>query len=147
MENSSEQRPDIAPDGAAEIDRRRDAAHGGTVIAGQHQGIGELPQHRHVRPLPHRATAPETAERHALRSAGICVHGVDAGSMARELRNPRLVNTVMLGAAAAFLPFPPEDLESLVVGRFTVRKPALAAANRRAFAAGRLAAQGMQAGA
>jgi indolepyruvate ferredoxin oxidoreductase beta subunit len=81
-----------------------------------------------------------------LRAAGICANAIDAGGTARELHDLRLVNTVMLGAAAAFLPFPAEDLESLVIGRFAVRKPALIEANRRAFAAGRIAAAGMRAG-
>jgi len=79
-----------------------------------------------------------------MRAAGMCVHAIDAGGIARELHDLRLVNTVMLGAAAAFLPFPAEELESLVIGRFAVRKPALVAANRQAFAAGRMAADRMQ---
>jgi len=79
-----------------------------------------------------------------MRAAGMCVHAIDAGGIARELHDLRLVNTVMLGAAAGFLPFPAEDLESLVISRFAVRKPALVAANRRAFAAGRIAADRMR---
>lgn len=79
-----------------------------------------------------------------LRAAGICVLGIDAGAIARELHDLRLVNTVMLGAAAGFLPFPAEDLESLVIARFAVRKPALVVANRKAFTAGRIAAARMQ---
>ncbi len=75
-----------------------------------------------------------------LRAAGIRVHGIDAGGIARGLHDLRLVNTVMLGAAAGFLPFPAEELESLVIERFAVRKPALVVANRQAFAAGRAAA-------
>jgi indolepyruvate ferredoxin oxidoreductase beta subunit len=81
-----------------------------------------------------------------LRAAGICVYGIDAGGIARGLHDLRLVNTVMLGAAACFLPFPVEDLESLVIERFAVRKPALVVANRQAFAAGRIAAEKMRAG-
>lgn len=79
-----------------------------------------------------------------LRAAGICVHEINAGGMAREIGDPRLVNTVMLGAAAAFLPFPAHELEALVVERFAIHKPALVAANRRASAAGRRAARGLQ---
>ena len=81
-----------------------------------------------------------------LRAAGIRVHEIDAGGIARGLHDLRLVNTVMLGAAAGFLPFPAEALESLVIERFAVRKPALVVANRQAFAAGRIAAEKMPAG-
>jgi indolepyruvate ferredoxin oxidoreductase beta subunit len=77
-----------------------------------------------------------------MRAAGIRVHGVDAGTIARALGDLRLVNAVMLGAVAGFLPFPAADLEALIVARFATRKPALADANRRAFVAGRLAAGG-----
>lgn len=76
-----------------------------------------------------------------MRAAGVRVHAVDAGAIARELRDLRLVNTVMLGAAAGFLPFPAVDLEALVIARFAARKPALVEPNRRAFAAGLLAAR------
>lgn len=79
-----------------------------------------------------------------MRAAGIRVHGIDAGGIARELGDARLANTVMLGAAAGFLPFPVQALESLVVGQLAIRKPALAAANRCAFAAGRRAARGLR---
>lgn len=75
-----------------------------------------------------------------MRAAGIEVHEVDAGAIARELGDARLVNTVMLGAVADFLPFPAADIEALIVGRFAVRKPALVEVNRLAFAAGRRAA-------
>ena len=75
-----------------------------------------------------------------LRAAGIEVHEVDAGRIARELGDLRLVNTVMLGAVADFLPFPAADLEALIAARFAAKKPAVVEANRRAFAAGRQAA-------
>jgi indolepyruvate ferredoxin oxidoreductase beta subunit len=75
-----------------------------------------------------------------LRAAGIEVHEVDAGRIARELGDLRLVNTVMLGAVADFLPFPAADLEALIAARFAARKPAVVEANRCAFAAGREAA-------
>ncbi len=74
-----------------------------------------------------------------MRTAGIRVHDVDAGTIARGLQDLRLVNAVMLGAAAAFLPFPAADLEALIVARFAARKPAVVEPNRRAFAAGQLA--------
>jgi indolepyruvate ferredoxin oxidoreductase beta subunit len=53
---------------------------------------------------------------------------------------PRLVNTIMLGAIAGFLPFPAETLKEVIVEGFRARKPALAELNARAFEAGRAAA-------
>jgi indolepyruvate ferredoxin oxidoreductase beta subunit len=76
-----------------------------------------------------------------MRAAGIRVYGIDAGAIARELGDLKLVNTVMLGAVADLLPFPAADLEALIVERFKVRKPLLVEKNRRAFAAGRRGAK------
>ncbi len=73
----------------------------------------------------------------ALRATGITVHDFDAGAIARELGDLRLVNTIMLGAIADLLPFPSEVLEARIVERFRARKPHLVEANKRAFAAGR----------
>lgn len=75
-----------------------------------------------------------------MRAAGIKVHAFDAGEIARELGDLKLVNTIMLGAIADVLPFPAEELEEQVVARFRERKPALVELNQRAFAAGRAAA-------
>jgi indolepyruvate ferredoxin oxidoreductase beta subunit len=75
----------------------------------------------------------------AMRAAGIRVHDVDASTIAGALGDVRLVNSVMLGALARFLPFPTADLEALLVSRFAIRKPGLVESNRRAFAAGQLA--------
>jgi indolepyruvate ferredoxin oxidoreductase beta subunit len=74
-----------------------------------------------------------------MRAAGIRVHEVDAGTIARDLGDLRLVNAVMLGAVAEFLPFPAADLEARIVGRFVSRRPALVEPNRVAFAAGQRA--------
>jgi hypothetical protein len=71
-----------------------------------------------------------------MHAAGIRVHAVDAGTIAREVQDLRLVNAVMLGAVAGFLPFPAADLEALTIARFATRTPALVEPNRRAFAAG-----------
>lgn len=77
-----------------------------------------------------------------LHATGADVRPVDAGDIAAELGERRLVNTVMLGAMAAFLPFPVEAMSDKIVERFQARKPELAALNRRAFAAGRTAGGG-----
>ena len=76
----------------------------------------------------------------AMRKAGVRVFDFDAGAIARDLGEIRLVNTIMLGAIAEHLPFPPESLKGIIVEAFRERKPALAAVNEKAFEAGRLAA-------
>ena len=75
-----------------------------------------------------------------LRATGVPVSAVDAAEIAAELGDRRLSNSVMLGAMADALPFPAATLEETIVARFQARKPALAALNRQAFAAGRQAA-------
>ncbi len=77
----------------------------------------------------------------AMREAGTRVHDVDAGAIAEDLGERRLVNTIMLGAIADHLPFEPEDLKRIIVERFEARKPELARLNERAFEAGRTAAR------
>jgi indolepyruvate ferredoxin oxidoreductase beta subunit len=77
----------------------------------------------------------------AMREAGVNVYAFDAGAIALELGDLRLVNTVMLGAIADHLPFPAEVLEEQIVARFRARKPQLVAANEQAFARGRAAAR------
>jgi indolepyruvate ferredoxin oxidoreductase beta subunit len=74
-----------------------------------------------------------------MRARGIEVHAFDAGAIARELGNLKLVNTVMLGAIADYLPFPAEILKEAILARFRDRKPALVAVNEQAFEAGRAA--------
>ncbi|EPY02499.1 indolepyruvate oxidoreductase subunit beta [Magnetospirillum fulvum] len=76
-----------------------------------------------------------------MRAAGVPVIEVDAGTIARDLGNLRLVNTIMLGAIADHLPFPASELEEQIVGRFRERKPAMVEVNQRAFEAGRQASQ------
>ena len=58
-------------------------------------------------------------------------------SIARELGEVRLGNTVMLGAIADYLPFAPDVLLACIVKRFARKGETVVAANRRAFAAGR----------
>ncbi|MBB4286569.1 indolepyruvate oxidoreductase subunit beta [Roseospira goensis] len=76
----------------------------------------------------------------ALRARGLDLRVVEARDIAESLGTHRLMNTVMLGAAADLLPLSPADLRALVVESFRVRKPALADLNGRAFDAGRTAA-------
>ena len=76
----------------------------------------------------------------AMRETGIRVHDVDAGAIARELGEVRMVNTVMLGAIADYLPFAAETLKEIIVEAFRARKPKLVALNEKAFDAGRAAA-------
>ena len=76
----------------------------------------------------------------AMRKAGVRVFDFDAGAIARDLGEIRLVNTIMLGAIADHLPFAPESLKGIIVEAFRERKPALVAVNEKAFEAGRLAA-------
>ena len=74
-----------------------------------------------------------------MKATGIEVHAFDAGAIARELGNFRLVNTVMLGAISEYLPFSPELLKEAILTRFRARKPKLVAINEQAFEAGRKA--------
>lgn len=77
----------------------------------------------------------------ALRTMGIELHAFDAGAIALELGNQRLVNSIMLGAIADYLPFPAEVLKECIVEGFRARKPGLVEINERAFEAGRAAGQ------
>lgn len=76
-----------------------------------------------------------------MRKAGVKVIDFDAGAIARELGEMRMINTVMLGAIADHLPFPAESLKAIIVDRFRARKPELADLNARAFEAGRAASK------
>ncbi|MCP3689734.1 MAG: indolepyruvate oxidoreductase subunit beta, partial [Gammaproteobacteria bacterium] len=57
-----------------------------------------------------------------IAQAGINIHAFDAGSIARELGNPKLVNTIMLGAISKYLPFSAEILKNEILGRFRRHK-------------------------
>jgi len=72
---------------------------------------------------------------------GYQLHAFDALSIALELGDVRLGNTVMLGAMADHLPFPAEVLLEAVLKRFRARKPHMVELNRKAFEAGRAADQ------
>lgn len=77
----------------------------------------------------------------SMRAAGVTVYDFDAGAIARDLGDLRLINTVMLGAIADYLPFPAEDLEEQILGRFRARKPAMVELNHKAFDLGRATAR------
>ena len=72
-----------------------------------------------------------------LAASGIEVHAFDAGAIAEELGNPKLVNTIMLGAISDYLPFPADVLKVCIVEGFRAYKPKLADINASAFDAGR----------
>lgn len=72
-----------------------------------------------------------------MRAAGRRVVSFDAMSIARELGEVRLGNTVMLGAIADYLPFAPDVLLACIDKRFARKGETVVNANRRAFAAGR----------
>ena len=77
----------------------------------------------------------------ALRTSGHTVFAFDAGEIARDLGEIKLINTIMLGAISDHLPFPPEELKERIVASFRERNPALADLNTRAFDSGRAKAR------
>jgi indolepyruvate ferredoxin oxidoreductase beta subunit len=74
-----------------------------------------------------------------IKSRGCAVHAFDAMAIALALGDARLGNTVMLGAMADHLPFPPQVLLEAVLKRFSARNPRMVEVNRKAFEAGRAA--------
>lgn len=74
-----------------------------------------------------------------IKEAGRDVVAFDASSIAQELGDIRLGNTVMLGAIADHLPFSAEVLLDCVLKRFERKGEKMVELNRRAFAAGRAA--------
>jgi indolepyruvate ferredoxin oxidoreductase beta subunit len=74
-----------------------------------------------------------------MKAAGTRVVAFDATSIALELGDIRLGNTVMLGAIADHLPFAAETLRDCVLARFRRKGEKLVELNRRAFEAGRAA--------
>jgi indolepyruvate ferredoxin oxidoreductase beta subunit len=74
-----------------------------------------------------------------IKAAGTQVVAFDATSIAQNLGDIRLGNTVMLGAIADKLPFPAEVLLDAVLKRFAHKSEKVLDANRKAFAAGRAA--------
>lgn len=76
-----------------------------------------------------------------MKAAGTRVVAFDATSIAIELGDIRLGNTVMLGAIADHLPFAADVLLECVLQRFQRKGEKVVAQNRRAFAAGRAAVE------
>lgn len=74
-----------------------------------------------------------------LATAGVEVHAFDAGAIAEQLGNAKLVNTIMLGAISDHLPFPADVLKTSIIEGFRAHKPKLAEINAQAFDAGRQA--------
>lgn len=74
-----------------------------------------------------------------LATAGVEVHAFDAGAIAEQLGNAKLVNTIMLGAISDHLPFPADVLKTSIIEGFRAYKPKLAEVNAQAFDAGRQA--------
>jgi len=75
----------------------------------------------------------------AVRERELEVHAFDAGEIARELGDLRLVNTIMLGAISDNLPFPAATLKECIVTRFAAKNPALGELNAKAFELGKAA--------
>jgi indolepyruvate ferredoxin oxidoreductase beta subunit len=61
---------------------------------------------------------------------------VDAERLAEEAGDPLTINTVMVGAAAEFLPLRLESLEQAIEQTFGAKEPRTLEANRKAFHAG-----------
>lgn len=74
-----------------------------------------------------------------LAASGVEVHAFDAGAIAEQLGNPKLVNSIMLGAISDHLPFPADVLKTAIIEGFRAHKPKLAEVNAQAFDAGRQA--------
>ncbi|HOB62307.1 MAG TPA: indolepyruvate oxidoreductase subunit beta [Candidatus Competibacteraceae bacterium] len=74
-----------------------------------------------------------------LAASGVEVHAFDAGAIAEQLGNPKLVNSIMLGAISDHLPFPADVLKTAIIEGFRAYKPKLAEVNAQAFDAGRQA--------
>jgi indolepyruvate ferredoxin oxidoreductase beta subunit len=72
-----------------------------------------------------------------MRDSGHRVVSFDAMTIARDLGEIRLGNTVMLGAIADYLPFASDVLLACIDKRFARKGEKVVEANRQAFAAGR----------
>ena len=72
-----------------------------------------------------------------MKTQGVAVFPFEAGKIARDLGNFRLVNSVMLGAISSYLPFDSEILKNAILDRFRKSKPKLVDINEQAFDRGR----------
>ena len=66
---------------------------------------------------------------------------IEAASLAKEAGLARAVNTVMVGAASAFLPIKVKTLEDTIAKVFSAKEAAVQTANTKAFQLGRRAAE------
>ena len=108
----------LAPDGKALVDRWRAVP---PIVS---SGVHEYP-------------SDPAAE---MRAAGHALIDVDARAVAESLGDARLANSVMLGAAAASLPYPAELLRGEVLRRFG-KDACLSELNAKAFDSGRMLAR------
>jgi indolepyruvate ferredoxin oxidoreductase beta subunit len=67
---------------------------------------------------------------------GVTLRDFDAGEIAKELGDMRLVSTIMMGAISKHLPFSPDVVKDAIVSRFRIKKPAMADLNAVAFERG-----------
>ena len=74
-----------------------------------------------------------------MKAGGTHVVAFDATTIALDLGDIRLGNTVMLGAIADHLPFPADSLLACVLKRFEKKGARMVDLNQKAFAAGRAA--------
>ncbi len=74
-----------------------------------------------------------------MKADGTHVVAFDATTIALDLGDIRLGNTVMLGAIADHLPFPADSLLACVLKRFEKKGTRIVELNQKAFAAGRAA--------
>lgn len=90
-----------------------------------------------IAPLRNMPAYPETervlAELRALPRAIL----LDADAIARDAGNVKAANMVLVGAAARYLPIPPESLEAAIVEVFSRKGEAVVEANVKAFRHGR----------
>ena len=77
-----------------------------------------------------------------MKAGGTHVVAFDATTIALDLGDIRLGNTVMLGAIADHLPFPADSLLACVLKRFEKKGARMVELNQKAFAAGRAAVGG-----
>ncbi len=75
-----------------------------------------------------------------MRETGTKVYDFDAGAIALELGEMRLVNTIMIGAVSEYLTFDTQILKDIIVEKFRAKKPELADLNDKAFEMGKAAA-------
>lgn len=74
-----------------------------------------------------------------MRTQGVETLDYNAGQLAIELGDRRLINSIMLGALSDHLPFPADALEANLLKRFSYKGEATVQLNHKAFELGRRA--------